>query len=139
MNLAALTCPVPKSLVTRNFQGWGAWEVYDVLDLFLRSPDTYVYLIHLDAPLRRRNGVKVSHYLGSTKDLDRRLLKEHQRKYKKGGAALLRRANQLGICWRVAKIWQASRELETLLKKQRHHRRFCPICQAAKHGEAMPF
>jgi hypothetical protein len=138
-HLADLEAPAPRKLFTRNWQGWGSWEVYELQDLFLRSKDTFVYLIHLDAPLVRSTGVQVSHYIGSTKHLDRRLLQEHRRKEKKGGAPLLRRANQLGIGWQVAKIWQARREFEFLLKKQRNHRRFCPVCLSAKRGDVLPF
>jgi predicted GIY-YIG superfamily endonuclease len=138
-HLAALEAPTPHAYFTRNWQGYGSWEVYAMQDLFLRSTDTFVYLIHFDRPLVRSTGVKVLHYIGSTKDLDRRLLQEHRRKEKKGGAPLLRRANQLGIGWQVAKIWQARREFEFLLKKQRNHRRFCPVCLAAQRGAEMPF
>lgn len=138
-HLAELECPTPTRIVTRNWEGWRAWEVYEMQDLFLRSADTFVYLIHLNTPLTRSNGVKVAHYVGSTRDLDRRILREHPRKKRKGGAALLRRANQLGCDWQVAKIWQASREFERLLKQQRNHRRFCPMCQAKPGIDTQPF
>jgi hypothetical protein len=52
---------------------------YRVLDFFYQSEIMKTYLIHLDTPIERANGYKVIHYIGSTKNLERRI-REHRRK-----------------------------------------------------------
>lgn len=99
--------------------------IYPVNDFFLRSKDTLVYLIHLEHPVGHSQ-----HYVGSTINLERRL-RQHRYKRKCGGSSLLKEANKRGIAWRLVKVWQASRDLEFILKRQKHHSRFCPVCQDA--------
>lgn len=48
---------------------------------------------------------------------------------------LLMAANQRGINWSVARVFQADRSLEFALKSQKNIRRHCPICQ----GDDLPF
>jgi hypothetical protein len=48
---------------------------------------------------------------------------------------LVMAANQRGIAWRVAAVWQASRQWEFKLKQQKNMKRFCPVCQ----GVDVPF
>jgi hypothetical protein len=43
--------------------------------------------------------------------------------------------NRAKIPWHVAAVWQADRQFEQYLKRQKHSSRFCPICQ----GEEVPF
>lgn len=99
------------------------------LDMFYQSEETVVYLIHLFGKVG-----KCQHYIGSTIDLERRL-KQHRYKRKKGGSPLLREANKRGIVWHVARTWKATRAFEMKLKRQKNHKRFCPICQE----EDLPF
>jgi hypothetical protein len=56
--------------------------------------------------------------------------KKHQ-----GSPGLLMAANQRHIDWRCVKIWQADRELEFKLKRQKRTLDFCPLCQ----GTEVPF
>ena len=65
-----LGCPVVDSYFDEHLR-----QVIEVVGGRFIGND-YVYLVHLDQPLRRR----VQHYLGSTNDLARRK-KAHQRKY----------------------------------------------------------
>jgi hypothetical protein len=102
--------------------------LYSILDFWYSSEDLFVYLIHMDEPLERSNGYLVRHYLGSTPDLNRRL-RQHSYKRKSGGSALLREANKRGITWHLAKVWQANRDFEKLLKRRGHYKELCPICQ----------
>ena len=102
--------------------------VYVVLDLFYQSDDTYTYLLHAHEPIERSNGYKVQHYVGSTTNIDKRI-KEHRRKKKLGGAALMREFNRRGIEWSLAKLWKANRDFEKRLKQSGHYERYCPLCQ----------
>jgi predicted GIY-YIG superfamily endonuclease len=97
-------------------------RLYPERDFFFQSAAVTVYLIHLNAPVGRSQ-----HYIGSTTNLDRRL-RQHRYKRKKGGSPLLREANKRGILWDVAKTWQASRDFEMFLKRQKNARRYCPLC-----------
>jgi len=97
-------------------------RLYPERDLSFQSHEVTVYLIHLSQPIG-----KSQHYVGSTLHLDRRL-KQHRYKRKKGGSLLLKEANKRGILWDVAKTWQASRDFERYLKRQKNARRYCPLC-----------
>lgn len=88
-----------------------------------RSTTTTVYIIKLRQPIVRSNGVEVWFYCGSTDDLDRRM-REHRLGKACGGSPLLDLANQLGIAWDVAARWNASREFEKYIKRQKHIQRF---------------
>lgn len=101
---------------------------YDVQDLFFQSTSSYVYLIHFQQPLKKRNGVKVQHYLGWTPNLDNRIRK-HRHKRTKDGAAILRYLNREGISWSVSKVWRANYCFEQYLKqKKKSFAKYCPIC-----------
>ncbi len=99
--------------------------VYPIEDLFLRSEDTFVYLIHLEKKIAH-----AQHYIGSTTNLEKRL-KCHRYKRKCGGSPLLKEANKRKIAWRLAKVWRVSREFEFILKRQKHTARYCPTCHDA--------
>lgn len=96
--------------------------------------DVTVYLIHLDTPLGR-----CQHYIGSarTERLAQRLAM-HRRG---AGSKFMAEAVRRGIVWCVARQWPGStRSDERALKKHRHHRDYCPICnpQGYKRRGVLP-
>ena len=112
--------------------------------------DEVVYIIHLDAPFgspqtdEQREAHNLpprikpyttpcQHYIGTTKDLARRV-QEHRNG---SGAALLRAASAAGVGWRVVAWKEGGRDVEQTVKRQNHTRRFCPLCNpgyAGKHN-----
>lgn len=53
---------------------------------------------------------------------------------------LVMRANQLDISWCVARTWNANRDFEMYLKRQKNTRRYCPVCQQTDAPEeSTPF
>jgi hypothetical protein len=52
-----------------------------------------------------------------------------------GSSGLVMAANQRGIPWQVAKVWQADRSFEKYLKSRKGARLFCPMC----NGDDLPF
>jgi len=91
-----------------------------------RSDKIKVYLIHLETPITRSNGVHVQHYCGSTNDLERR---EHEHRSGHNGSPLLNLANQKGIKWAIVQAWNADRTVERWIKQQKNAARYCPKCQ----------
>jgi predicted GIY-YIG superfamily endonuclease len=83
----------------------------------------YVYLLHFQRPISSKHTTQ--HYLGTTTDLDERLW-QHQRGK---GARLTQVALERQIPFRVAEVWQGGYALEHQLKRQKNHRKFCPLCQ----------
>ena len=82
-----------------------------------------VYLIHFNQPLHHAR-----HYIGKA-----RLLKERIKRHKSGnGARILQVCNERGIEYNVVRIWDEKTEvaavLERRLKKMKHAREFCPVC-----------
>lgn len=79
-----------------------------------------VYLIHFEQEYK---GCR--HYIGYTSNLEERL----ERHRNNTGAGLLKALNQSGIRWDVVRTWPGcDREWERTLRKQKHSKRFCPIC-----------
>lgn len=96
----------------------------------------YVYLLHFDRRMER--GRRPWHYVGSTDDLSRRIERHRQGLGpREGGARFTQVMWEQGIGFDVAKVWtfedvKTAREFERRLKRQRHHPRHCPHCQAAR-------
>lgn len=83
----------------------------------------YVYLLHFDrkiAPGRHT----CQHYLGYADNLAARLQK-HETGH---GARLTQVARQLGIGWRLARLWRGDRTLERRLHNRKDSPRLCPFC-----------
>jgi hypothetical protein len=78
---------------------------------------------HLPAALLRPLA-HARHYLGSTRDLDRRIAAHRDGQ----GARLMEVVAVLGIEFEVARTWTGGRDLERKLKNQHHGPRLCPIC-----------
>lgn len=83
-----------------------------------------VYLIHFDRPY-----FHAQHYVGWTQN---GIMERIERHRNGSGARLLQIVNEVGIPWKVARMWGASRERERQLKKSKNARRYCPICMAGK-------
>lgn len=83
------------------------------------STTRVVYLIHFDEPYKHAR-----HYLGSTTDLDERLVEHHRG----AGSRLMQVITAAGISWRLAREWRGGRKLERRLKKHGGAVRLCPIC-----------
>ena len=70
-------------------------------------------------------GLEARHYLGTTKNLRRRL-----RLHRKGqGARMLAVARSRGIRLRLVRTWPGGRQTEIDLKRRKNGRRLCPRCQ----------
>jgi len=79
------------------------------------------YLIHFDEPVNRAG---VQHYIGFAKYLPDRIAQHRASK----GAELTRRANDMGISWRVVRVWaSADADAEKALKKLGGIN-LCPVC-----------
>jgi predicted GIY-YIG superfamily endonuclease len=77
------------------------------------------YLIHFDEPVGGK-----SHYLGFAPELSARIAKHRASK----GAAMTRKANDLGISWQVVRVWRdADRDAEVALKAM-IPKNLCPYC-----------
>jgi hypothetical protein len=80
-----------------------------------------VYLIHFDRPLHHAR-----HYLGYCADgtLEVRMIMHRAGR----GARLLAVLRELGIGWRVVRVFEGDRKLERRLKNWHKARSLCPIC-----------
>lgn len=79
-----------------------------------------VYLIHFERPYHHAR-----HYLGWTKDVDRRF-EEHT---KGQGSPLVKAVVDAGIRVSVVKTWpDKTRNFERRLKKLKNTPRLCPVC-----------
>ncbi len=79
------------------------------------------YLIHFDEPF---NGGGNQHYIGFAPSLPERIAKHRASK----GSAVTARANQMGISWRVVRVWSdADSQSEKMLKKLGGVN-LCPVC-----------
>jgi hypothetical protein len=85
-----------------------------------------VYLLHFNRPLKR-----ASHYLGWAKDAKKRIAL-HKKGHSRVGIMNALKAN--GIGFRVAQVWEGTRNDERKLKNRKNASKFCPIC--AKKNEA---
>lgn len=83
------------------------------------APDEVVYLLHFSSPLAHAR-----HYLGTAKDLERRLKQHRAGK----GARICAVAVEQGIELILARTWRGGRRLERALKNQHNAPRLCPVC-----------
>lgn len=85
-----------------------------------------VYLLHFDRPLHH-----AKHYMGSAADLLARLGQHASGR----GARLMGVITELGITWRLARVWEfetlkQARLAEARYKKTyKNARKLCPICR----------
>lgn len=79
-----------------------------------------VYIIHFSKPVAHAR-----HYIGTTKVYRSRI--EAHRKGR--GAKILKRANELGIEWRVVVKLLGGRKLERKLKSRHDTASLCPVCK----------
>lgn len=88
------------------------------------APTMTIYLLHFDRPVGH-----AWHYLGSCEtDRLHARMREHQHQR---GAALTRRASQLGIGFSLARTWlEEDRSHERRLKRRGHMSDLCPLCAA---------
>lgn len=86
-----------------------------------------IYIIHFDEKLAH-----TQHYIGFCRDgTAKRRLKKH----KSGeGARILARLNELGIGYKIVNTLPGDRDEERRLKKQKNHKRYCPICNPKTNG-----
>lgn len=82
-----------------------------------------VYLLHFDRPFHHAR-----HYLGYTRDLDRRIA-EHRSLGRNTHHSLMRALARAGIGFTVARVWEdGDQQLERRLKRMKMGPRLCPIC-----------
>ena len=90
------------------------------------STKNVVYLLHFDRPL-----CHAKHYMGSSADLLARL-GQHASGH---GARLMGVITELGITWRLSRVWQFETLKEARLAESRYKRTYknscklCPICR----------
>jgi predicted GIY-YIG superfamily endonuclease len=84
-----------------------------------------VYMLHFAAPL---SGKHAYHYVGyAAKDTERRI---DQHRMGQAGAVFTTEARRQGIPFQVAAIWQDCTPIdERSIKRQRNHKRRCPVCR----------
>jgi predicted GIY-YIG superfamily endonuclease len=88
--------------------------------------DKVVYLLHF-APFGTANQ-SISHYLGITENLSRRLA-EHRKGYKYF-CTITHELKRRGIAFCVAMTWEHVNDaFEIYLKSWGKHKLFCPLCQ----------
>jgi len=102
----------------RAFGGWCRMKLAE-------GQEGTVYLLHFDRRFKH-----AGHYLGWTRDLDRRV----RRHLARHGSRLVRAVLLAGITLRVARTWVGGRERERQLKKQGGRARLCPICKGCRKG-----
>jgi predicted GIY-YIG superfamily endonuclease len=98
--------------------------------------EEYTELLPLKNKVYRRKHTflaAVERQIGRLAEDDRVILLSLAKKHTSNG--LLMAANQRGINWSVARVFQADRSLEFALKSQKHISRHCPICL----GDDLPF
>jgi predicted GIY-YIG superfamily endonuclease len=95
----------------------------------IEMQEEVVYLIHFDQAYYHAR-----HYLGTTTNLEKRL-RQHAGGCGVGGARLMEVIMQVGITWRVARLWAGGRVLERQLKALKNSARLCPICEAERIAE----
>jgi hypothetical protein len=74
---------------------------------------------------RKHTFLQAVHTRIDCRSFDIALLKAARRHSSNG---LIMAANQRGIPWTVARIWQADRAFEFRLKRQKNARQYCPVC-----------
>lgn len=82
-----------------------------------------VYIIHFSKPVAHAR-----HYIGTTRKYKSRM--EAHRRSK--GAKILKRANELGINWRVVVKLYGSHKLERKLKSRHDTASLCPVCKVRR-------
>jgi predicted GIY-YIG superfamily endonuclease len=95
-------------------------------------PDEYkgdltVYLLHF--PPMGGNKHKILHYIGSCKDLKRRL-RQHRKGHKGNSSAITAALKAKRLKFHVGHIWEGvNHDFEYYIKSWRMHKAFCEICQ----------
>lgn len=82
-----------------------------------------VYIIHFTRPVAHAR-----HYIGTTRTFNARM-EAHRRGR---GAKILKRANELGIKWRVVVKLYGARTLERKLKSRHDTASLCPVCKVRR-------
>jgi len=79
-----------------------------------------VYLLHFDRPYKH-----AKHYMGYANNLERRI----ERHVRGDGSKLVKAVVEAGIGFKVAKVWEGTRELERYFKNKKNACKLCPICR----------
>jgi predicted GIY-YIG superfamily endonuclease len=94
-----------------------------------RPQSGFVYLAHFSTKLHHCH-----HYVGFATDLGQRLAQHRAGT----GARLMEVVKQLGIEWKLVRVWPGDRRLERLLKRRKNTpRRLCPVCRGEVAYEAV--
>lgn len=84
-----------------------------------------VYIIHFDTPWHTSDGRILSHYVGFSTHVEKRLF--HHRKGT--GAHFLREAIARGITFRLVVRFSGTKRDERRLKNTGHIKNYCPCCK----------
>ena len=87
--------------------------------------DETIYLLHF-----QQKYFHAQHYLGSTKDLTRRL-EEHRSGH---GSKLIRAVIAAGIDFQLVRTWPGGRTEERRLHNRNNSPKLCPICSRRDEG-----
>ncbi len=96
-------------------------------DAYPHSTLGEVYIIHFCTPWVTSDGRVLSHYVGFSKQLEKRLF--HHRKG--NGANFLREAIQRGISFRLVVRFAGAKQDERRLKETGHIKKYCPYCNTS--------
>lgn len=89
----------------------------------LKHSEGFVYMLHFDRPIAPGRHT-CQHYIGYADDIAARL-QAHDTGH---GARLTQVARQLGIGWRVVRLWRGDRTFERTLKERKYGPHLCPFC-----------
>lgn len=93
-----------------------------------------VYIIHFDRPWITSDGRTLEHYVGFSKQVEKRL--HHHRKG--SGANFLREAITRGISFRLVVRFSGTKRDERRLKVTGHIKKYCPCCNPDKTWKFKP-
>ena len=85
------------------------------------------YLLHFSEPIPRDQRGMVQHYLGSAKNLSKRI-REHESGTRAAGR-LPQVFKERGIGFVVARTWTGGRDVERKLKNRKNAPRLCTVCR----------
>lgn len=93
-----------------------------------------IYIIHFDRPWITSDGRTLEHYVGFSKQVEKRL--HHHRKG--SGANFLREAITRGISFRLVVRFSGTKRDERRLKVTGHIKKYCPCCNPDKTWKFKP-
>ena len=90
----------------------------------MEAKNSNVYLLHFEKPLHH-----AKHYVGCTKDVEKRL----ERHRKAPTPKIMQALKKKGIDFRLARVWKGKgKHFERRIKNRKEAPALCPICNPSK-------